>query len=60
MAVSPDAGKSVHATNVHAAGATDALPAGPTEGQGRVDLILDLQQGVQHHGTTPGEMRQVK
>ena len=36
-------------TYVHGAGATDALPAGPPEGQAGVHLVLDLDQGVQDH-----------
>jgi len=46
------AGKGVHASNVHGARATDAFPAGPSEGQGGVHLVLDLDQSVQDHGTT--------
>ena len=36
-------------TNIHSAGATDSLPAGPPEGQAGGYLILDLHQRVQHH-----------
>ena len=36
-------------TNIHGAGATDSLPAGPPEGQTGVHLVLDLDQRVQHH-----------
>jgi len=46
------AGKGVHASNVHSARATDAFPAGPSEGQGGVHLVLDLDQSVQDHGAT--------
>ena len=38
-------------TDIHGAGATDALPAGPPEGQAGVHLVLDLDERVQHHGT---------
>ena len=37
-------------TDIHGAGATDALPAGPPEGQAGVHLVLDLDEGVQDHG----------
>ena len=37
-------------TDIHGAGATDALPAGPPEGQAGVHLVLDLDERVQHHG----------
>ena len=39
-------------TNIHGAGTTDSLPAGSPECQGRIHLILDLDQSIQHHGTT--------
>lgn len=29
------------------------LPAGPAEGQCGVHLVLDLDQGIEHHGPTP-------
>merc|ERR1719180_465187 len=44
------AGKGVHSTNVHCTGATDALPTAPPESEAGVHLILDLDEGVQHHG----------
>ena len=34
-----------------AQGTADPLPAGTAEGQSRVDLILDVDQRVQHHRT---------
>ena len=36
-------------TDIHGAGATDSLPAGPPEGQTGVHLVLDLDQSVQNH-----------
>src|SRR5690606_26641728 len=44
-----DAGQRVGAVDVHRARAADALAAGAAEGQGRVDLVLDLDQRVQDH-----------
>ena len=44
-----DAGQRVDAVDVHRAGAADALAAGAAEGQGRVDLVLDLDQRVEDH-----------
>lgn len=38
--------------NVHGATAADAFSAGAAEGQGRIDLVLDLDQGIEHHGST--------
>src|SRR5690606_14272361 len=43
------AGQGVGAVDVHRARAADALAAGTAEGQGRVDLVLDLDQRVQDH-----------
>lgn len=44
------AGEAVAAVNVHRAGPADSLAAGPPEGEGRVDLVLDLDEGVEDHG----------
>ncbi len=43
------AGECVVAIDIHRAGAADALATGAAEGQGRVDLVLDLDQCVEHH-----------
>jgi len=43
------AGERVGAVDVHGAGAADALAAGAAERQGRVDLVLDPDQGVENH-----------
>jgi hypothetical protein len=37
--------------DVHGAGTADALTARSAEGKSRVDLVLDLDQGVQEHGS---------
>src|SRR5207342_2072003 len=37
------------AVDVHRAGAAHALAAGAAEGQGRIDLVLDLDDRVQDH-----------
>lgn len=41
--------EAVAAINVHRAGAADPLAAGAAEGEGRVDLVLDLDERVQDH-----------
>lgn len=46
----PDASQSVDSANVHGAGSTDSLSTGSAECQGGVNLILNLDQGIQHHG----------
>lgn len=51
-----EAGEAVVAVDVHGAGAADALAAGAAEGEGGVDLVLDLDQGVEHHGPALGEV----
>src|SRR5690606_25454524 len=43
------AGQGVRAVDVHRARTADALAAGAPEGQGRVNLVLDLDQRVQDH-----------
>jgi len=45
------AGQSVDTVDVHRAAAADTLSAAPSESQGRVDLVLDSDQSIQHHGT---------
>lgn len=47
-----ETGQVVATINVHGATAADALSAGAAEGQGRIDLVLDLDQGIEHHGST--------
>ena len=42
----------IQLTDIHGARPADALPAGPPEGQGRVHLVLDLDQSVEDHGAT--------
>ncbi len=44
-----DAGQRVDPVDVHRTGSADAFAAGSAEGQRRVDLVLDLDQGVQDH-----------
>lgn len=41
----------IDTVNVHGAAATDTLTARPAERQCRVVLVLDSNQGVQHHWT---------
>lgn len=42
-----EAGEGVYSIDVHGARSTDSLTARPTEGQSRIDLVLDLDQGVE-------------
>ena len=42
-------GKSVGTLNVHGAGSADTLAAGATEGERRIDVILDPDQRVENH-----------
>ena len=44
------AGQRVHAIDIHRATPANALPTTPPERQGRVNLVLDADQRVQHHG----------
>lgn len=45
-----EAGQGVLAVDVHGARAADALATAPAKGQGRVDLVLDADDGIEHHG----------
>lgn len=47
-----ETGKGVCAIDVHCTTSTDTFSARTTKGEGRVLLILDLEKGIQHHGTT--------
>lgn len=51
-----DTGQRVRTADVHRARAADALTAGSSEGERRVDLILDLDQRVQYHRTARVEV----
>lgn len=43
------AGEGVGAVNVHGARAANTLSAGAAEGEGRIDLVLDADEGVENH-----------
>jgi len=43
------ASKSVNTINVHRAASANTLSATPSECEGGVDLVLDSDQGIQHH-----------
>lgn len=40
------------AVNVHGAAAANTLTATPAERQGRIELVLDADKGIQHHGAS--------
>src|SRR6185503_3172985 len=44
-------GERIAACNVHRTGPADSFAAGTAKGQGRIDLVLDLDQGVENHWT---------
>lgn len=44
-----EARQRVRTVDVHGAAATDTLTARTAEGQGRIGLVLDLDQRIQHH-----------
>jgi len=48
---SAQAGECVLSVNVHGARSANALSAAPSEGQGRINLVLNLDQSVQNHWT---------
>ena len=46
------AGKTVLAVDVHGARTANTLTARSSKSKGRVNLVLDLEKSIQHHGTT--------
>jgi hypothetical protein len=46
------AGKGVLAVNVHGTATTDTLTATSSEGQSRVELVLDSDKGIENHGSS--------
>jgi hypothetical protein len=50
------AGEPVLAVDIHRAGAANALAARAAEGQRAVDLVLDLDQRIQHHRAGFGQI----
>jgi len=51
MLLLTQAGQGVDAVNVHRAGSADTLSATSAECEGRVDLVLDADEGIEHHGS---------
>jgi hypothetical protein len=49
-----EAGEGVLAVDVHGAGAADAFAAGKVEGGGRVEFVLDFDEGVEDLGLQGG------
>jgi len=46
-----ETGQGVLAINVHGTRTTDTLSARTPECEGRVNLVLDLDEGIEHHGS---------
>ena len=57
---SAEACERVDTVNVHGARTADALTARTTEGECRVNLVLDLDQGVKNHWTGLVEVERVR
>lgn len=53
---SAQASKSVDTVNVHGTGTTDTLSARSSESKSGVELILDLDQSIEHHRAALGEI----
>ena len=52
------AGNCIVSANIHCAGPANALTARATEGQRRIDLILDVDQDIQDHRATIGNVHE--
>lgn len=56
-----ETGEGVLAINVHGTRPANTLSAGAPESEGRVDLVLDLDEGIKHlHTRQGGEERERK
>jgi hypothetical protein len=55
-----EAGQRVDAINVHGAATADTLSATPSESESWVDLVLDSDQGIQHHGARLVQVERVR
>lgn len=53
------AGKSVLAVDVHSAATADAFTATSSEGQSRVELVLDSDKGIENHRSSLVEVQSV-
>jgi hypothetical protein len=53
------AGKGVLAVDVHGAATADTLTATSSEGQSRVELVLDSDKGIENHGSSLVEVQSV-
>ena len=51
------AGQTVLAVDVHGTGTADTFTARSSEGEGVVDLVLDLEQSVENHGAAAIQLR---
>lgn len=49
----------VHSINIHGAGTTNSFTARTPECQGRVDLVFNPYQGVQHHRSSLIQIQRV-
>lgn len=54
------ASKGVDSVNVHRTATADALSATPAERQRRVNLVLDSDQRIQHHGASLVQIERVR
>jgi hypothetical protein len=55
-----ETGEGVLAINVHGTRPADTLSAGAPESKGRVDLVLDLDEGIKHLHTRKRHVREAK
>ena len=54
------ASQGVDTVDVHSAAAANALTATSPEGEGRVDLVLDADERIQHHGSGLVQVERVR
>lgn len=50
------AGQRIRAIDIHGAGAADPFTATPAEGERGIDLVLDIDDGIEHHRPAFGQV----
>jgi hypothetical protein len=52
-------GQCVDTIDIHSTASTNSLTATPPEGQGRIELVLDADERIQHHWARPVQIQLV-
>lgn len=52
--------KSINTVDIHGTTATNSLPTTPSESQGRINLILNPNQSIQHHWSRLVQIKRIR